>query len=50
MWTRTKIDNDIVEVNLPVTKSELKKERKEIIALLSKSMSKKEVKHYLKTR
>ena len=50
MWTRTKIDNDIVEVNLPTTKSELKKERKEIVSLLSKSMSKKKIKDYLKTR
>lgn len=50
MWQLTNIDNDIIEVNIPTTKSELRKERKEIIALLSKSMSKKEVKNYLKTR
>lgn len=50
MWTRTKIDNDIVELNLPTTKSDFKKERKEIIAILRKSMSKKEIKDYLKTR
>lgn len=50
MWQLTNIDYDIIEVNLPTTKSELRKERKELIALLSKSMSKKEVKNYLKTR
>lgn len=50
MWTRTKIDNDIVQVNLPTTKSELRKERKELIVLLSKSMSKNEIKKFLKTR
>lgn len=50
MWQLTNIDNQIIEVNLPTTKSELKKERKEIIAILSKSMSKKEIYDYLKTR
>lgn len=50
MWTRTKIDNDIVEVNLPDNKSDFKKEKKELIAILSKSMSKKKIKDYLKTR
>lgn len=50
MWQLTVNDNQIIEVNLPTTKSELKKERKEIIDILSKSMSKKEIKHYLKTR
>lgn len=50
MWQLTKIDNNIIEVNLPTTRSDFKKERKEIIDILSKSMSKKEIKDYLKTR
>lgn len=50
MWQLTKIDNYTIKVNLPVTKSELKKEKKELIAILSKSMSKKQIENYLKTR
>ena len=34
MWQLTVNDNQIIEVNLPTTKSELKKERKEIIDIL----------------
>ena len=50
MWQLTVNDNQIIEVNLPTTKSELKKEKKELIAILSKSMSKKQIENYLKTR
>lgn len=50
MWQLTVNDNQIIEVNLPTTKSDFKKEKKELIAILSKSMSKKKIKDYLKTR
>lgn len=50
MWQLTVNDNQIIEVNLPDNKSDFKKEKKELIAILSKSMSKKKIKDYLKTR